>query len=48
VFQRSNSDYKVGTQIGAKVALISLFILLIITSVFVFKTFSKNIEKSTI
>ncbi|WP_288393911.1 MFS transporter [uncultured Vagococcus sp.] len=48
VFQRSNSDYKVGTQIGAKVALISLFILLIITSVFVFKTFSKNSEKSTI
>lgn len=48
VFQRSNSDYKVGTQIGAKVALISLFILLIITSVFVFKTFSKNNEKSTI
>ncbi|MBO0476758.1 MFS transporter [Vagococcus sp. DIV0080] len=42
VFQKSNSDYQVGTSIGAKVALSILFGLLIISGISVYKTFSKK------
>ena len=49
VFQkRPNTDYQTGTETGAKVALVSLFVLLVISGILVFKTFSKNAEKGTI
>lgn len=47
-FQRSNSDYQIGTEIGAKVALISLFVLLVLSGFMVFKTFSIESEKDII
>ncbi len=43
-FQRSSSDYQTGTKTGANVALISLFVLLVLSGITVFKTFSKKVK----
>lgn len=40
VFQNSSTNYQQGTSTGAKVALISLFILLVLSGISVIKTFS--------
>ncbi|MDT2829544.1 MFS transporter [Vagococcus carniphilus] len=42
LFQKSSSDYQQGTSTGSKVALICLFILLVISGLSVFKTFTKK------
>ncbi|MEG0254238.1 MAG: MFS transporter [Vagococcus sp.] len=44
LFQNSASDYKAGTSAGSKVALICLFVLLILSGLSVFKTFTKKSE----
>ncbi len=44
IFQNKSADYQSGTSTGSKVALICLFVLLILSSLAVLKTFSKKTE----
>ncbi|WP_326716558.1 MFS transporter [Vagococcus jeotgali] len=45
LFQAKSSDFAQGTSIGSKVALICLFVLLVISSLAVFKTFKEKVKQ---